>query len=125
MGKDALFRWPFGPFFRWLGGLPIDRTKRTNTVSQCIEYFRENGEFVLGNAPEGTRKKVDRWKTGFYHIAMGAEVPIVFAFLDYEKKVGGIGGYLVPSGDIELDMKKIMGFYSKISGKHPENFSID
>ncbi|MGA1848250.1 MAG: lysophospholipid acyltransferase family protein [Thermoplasmatota archaeon] len=123
MGKHTLFRWPFGPFFRWLGGLPIDRTRKSNTVDQCIEYFNTNREFVLGNAPEGTRKRVDRWKTGFYHIARGADVPIVFAFLDYRKKIGGIGGQIIPSGNIDLDMKEIMGFYSKVSGKHPENFS--
>jgi len=124
MGKHTLFRWPFGPLFKWLGGLPIDRTRKANTVSQCIEYFNENDEFVLGNAPEGTRKRVDRWKTGFYHIARGADVPIAFAFLDYKKKVGGIGGHIIPSGDLDLDMKEIMRFYSGISGKHPENFSI-
>jgi 1-acyl-sn-glycerol-3-phosphate acyltransferase len=124
MGKHTLFRWPFGPFFKWLGGLPIDRTKRGNTVDQCIKYFHENSEFVLGNAPEGTRKRGDRWKTGFYHIARGADVPIVFAFLDYRKKIGGIGGSITPSGDLEEDMKRIRGFYSGITGKKPDNFTL-
>ncbi|MBN1390138.1 MAG: lysophospholipid acyltransferase family protein [Candidatus Thermoplasmatota archaeon] len=123
MGKHTLFRKPFGPLFKWLGGLPIDRSKKGDTVQQCIGYFRDNDRIILANAPEGTRKRVDNWKSGFYHIAVGAGVPIAFTFLDYGKKEGGIGGHLNPSGDYESDMKKIMGFYSTIRGKHPENFA--
>lgn len=123
MGKHTLFRRPFGVLFRWLGGLPIDRSLRTNTVQQCIDLFRENNRLVLANAPEGTRKRVETWKTGFYHIAVGAGVPVAFAFLDYGKREGGIGGHLDPSGDYGSDMTKIMGFYSTVRGKHPENFA--
>ena len=76
---------------RWLGAIPIDRTKSTDVVTQMVEELRKRAELVLLLAPEGTRKKVTRWKTGFYHIARGAGVPLVLAFLDYARKEGGIG----------------------------------
>ena len=124
MGKHTLFRKPFGPVFRWLGGLPIDRRKSVNTVDQCVKFFNDNSRLVLVSAPEGTRSKVDRWKSGFYHIASGAKVPIAFGFLDYKRKVGGVGAMYNPTGNIEKDMLKIREFYSNITGKHPQNFSV-
>jgi 1-acyl-sn-glycerol-3-phosphate acyltransferase len=119
MGKDALFRWPFGPLFRWLGGISIDRSKSTNVVAQSIELFREKEELVLVVPPEGTRKSVKSWKTGFYYIASGAGVPIVLGFLDYRRKAGGFGPAITPTGDIEADMEKIRAFYVNITGKYP------
>ena len=119
MGKDAIFRWPFGGLFKWLGGIPIDRSVANNVVSQSIEQFQKNEKLVLTVPPAGTRKRVLNWKTGFYHIANGAGVPIAMGFLDYKRKVGGIGSVLQPTGDIETDMEIIRSFYRDISGKYP------
>jgi 1-acyl-sn-glycerol-3-phosphate acyltransferase len=124
MLKDATFRWPFGGFFRWLGAIPIDRTKSSGVVEQSIQAFRENQELVMVVPPSGTRSKVMYWKTGFYHIASGANVPIVLGFLDYRRKVGGVGPMVTPTGDIEADMKTIRAFYATITGKHPEKSSL-
>jgi 1-acyl-sn-glycerol-3-phosphate acyltransferase len=119
MGKDALFRWPFGGLSRWLGGIPIDRSKSHNVVEQSVALFNEKEAFVLAVPPEGTRKQVRYWKTGFYYIAKGAGVPILLGFIDYGRKVGGFGPVLMPTGDIEEDMKTIQSFYAAITGRHP------
>jgi len=120
LGKNSLFRWPFGGFFKWLGGIPVNRGQSGDVVAQAIRTFRENAKIIMAIAPEGTRQKVRYWKTGFYHIACGAKVPIVMAFLDYMRKVGGFGPSFVPTGDIEFDMKAIRDFYVNIAGKYPE-----
>ncbi|MCP3954139.1 MAG: glycerol acyltransferase [Desulfobacterales bacterium] len=119
MGKDAIFRWPFKSLFKWLGGIPIDRLKSNNVVDQSIAHFAKNDTLILTVPPAGTRKRVLNWKTGFYHIANGAGVPIAMGFLDYKKKIGGIGPVLQPTGDIEADMAAIRSFYQDISGKYP------
>ena len=119
MGKETIFNWPFGGLFKWLGGIPIDRSKSNNVVDQSIAHFAKNDKLVLTVPPAGTRKRVLNWKTGFYHIANGAGVPIVMGFLDYKKKIGGIGPVLYPTGDIEADMNAIRTFYQDISGKYP------
>jgi 1-acyl-sn-glycerol-3-phosphate acyltransferase len=123
MGKHTLFRKPFGWFFKWLGGIPIDRSRSVNTVDQFIEHFNNNDEIVLVNAPEGTRRRVDRWRSGFYHISVGAHVPIGLSFLDYKKKEGGIGAVFHPTGNFEQDMIEIKDFYSGIKPKYPEKFA--
>ena len=120
LGKDAVFRMPFKRFFKWIGGLPVDRTRSSNTVNQLINIFHENERLILTIAPAGTRKKVQKWKTGFYHVAMGANVPIVLGFLDYRRKIGGIGPVIWPTGDFESDMKIIRTFYDGITAKHPK-----
>lgn len=120
LGKDSLFRWPFRGFFRWLGGIPIDRSKSSDVVAQMVQIFRERARLTMVLAPEGTRKKVSYWKSGFYHIARGANVPIVLAFLDYFRKAGGIGPVFKPTGDIEADMEFIRAFYKTVTGKYPE-----
>lgn len=119
MGKEAIFCRPFGGLFKWLGGIPIDRSMANNVVGQCIEQLQKNETLVLTVPPAGTRKRVLNWKTGFYHIANGAGVPIAMGFLDYKRKVGGIGSVLQPTGDIEADMEIIRSFYKDISGKYP------
>jgi hypothetical protein len=123
MGKDSLFRRPFGAFFRWLGGIPVDRTKSHGMVDQSIQAFHENERLVLVLAPEGTRSRTKYWRTGFYHIARGAAVPIVLGFIDYRRKVGGIGPMIIPTGDIETDMRTIGAFYANVTGKYPEKSS--
>ena len=111
MAKKELFRWPFSPLVEWMGGFPIDRTSSRNVVEQMIQKFNANKKFVLALAPEGTRHKVDYWKSGFYHIAEGAQVPIQLAFIDYASKTGGAGPLIYPSGDIDRDMSAIRGFF--------------
>lgn len=120
MGKDAIFRPPFGGIARWMGGIPIDRSKANNLVAQSAELFQRTRELVLVVPPEGTRQKVRHWKTGFYYIALGAGVPIVMGFLDYKRKLAGFGPRLMPSGDIEADMREIRAFYAGITGKYPD-----
>ena len=124
MVKNAVFRRPFGGFFKWLGCIPIDRTKPNGVVEQSIQAFRESEEMILVVPPSGTRSKVMYWKTGFYHIAKGANVPIVLGFLDYRRKVGGVGPVVIPTGDIEADMNTIRAFYADITGKNPEKASL-
>ncbi len=120
LGKKAIFRKPFNGFFQWLGGIPVQRSRSENLVEQSIHQFQNNETLILTIAPSGTRKSVDKWKSGFYHIACGAKVPIVLGFLDYHLKVGGFGPTIHPTGDISADMKTIRAFYDGVSGKnHP------
>jgi hypothetical protein len=122
MGKHTLFKGPAGPIMRWLGGIPIDRTQSGNTVEQSIAAFNDNEKLIMIIPPEGTRSKTRYWKTGFYHIAHGAGVPIAMGFLDFKLKIGGFGPAFIPTGDIEADMELIKGFYSNISGKFPDQY---
>jgi 1-acyl-sn-glycerol-3-phosphate acyltransferase len=124
MMKNAWFFWPLGSFFRWLGAVPVDRSKSNNVVGQSIAAFEHRDDMALVVPPAGTRKKVAYWKTGFYHIAHGAGVPIVLGYLDYRRKAGGIGPTIQPTGDIEQDMAAIRGFYSGISGKYASRESL-
>jgi 1-acyl-sn-glycerol-3-phosphate acyltransferase len=122
MGKHTLFRPPFGWIMRRLGGLPIDRRARNNVVEQVIASFRARDQLRLAILPEGTRKRTPYWRSGFYRIALGAQVPIALGFADYRRKVGGIGRVIVPSGDVDADMALIRDFYSGIVGKRPDQF---
>ncbi len=123
MGKHTLFKGPAGPVMRWLGGIPINRTQANNTVEQSIAAFKSHDRLVLIIPPEGTRAKTRYWKTGFYHIAHGAGVPIAMAFLDFRLKMGGFGPTFIPTGDIASDMALIKGFYANASGKFPDQYS--
>ena len=109
---------------RWLGGIPIDRSKTNNVVASTIDVFNAHDKLVIIVPPEGTRNKVSYWKTGFYHIAAGANVPIVLGYVDYQRKAGGIGPTVMPTGDIEADMQEIRSFYTGVTGKHPEKSSL-
>jgi 1-acyl-sn-glycerol-3-phosphate acyltransferase len=122
MGKHTLFRRPFGPIMRWLGGIPIDRREAHNVVELSAQLFRNAERLVMVVPPEGTRQKVRYWKTGFYRIAESAHVPIVLGFLDYRRKVGGLGPVVVPTGDIDADMVVIRAFYADITGKYSDRF---
>jgi 1-acyl-sn-glycerol-3-phosphate acyltransferase len=123
MAKHSLFRWPMGPIMRLLGGIPIRRHRRENVVDQMARALRESESLALTVPAEGTRSYAEHWKSGFYHIARKAEVPIVLSFLDYERKVGGFGPEILPSGDIPADMKIIRDFYADKKGRYPEKFS--
>ena len=120
VGKHVLFRWPFGWLMRRLGGIPVDRRSPHKYVEQIVEAFRQRDELVLVIAPEGTRKKTEYWKSGFYHIALGAGVPIALGFADYPSKVGGIGASFTPTGDLESDLAQIRAFYADKRGLRPE-----
>lgn len=124
MGKHTLFRWPAGWFFRALGGVPVRRDQALNMINQMADLFADPGQMVLALAPEGTRIKKDHWKTGFYHIARAAQVPIVMAYLDYENKEVGLGGTFYPSDDINEVFVKIREFYRGRNGKYPEQQSL-
>jgi 1-acyl-sn-glycerol-3-phosphate acyltransferase len=122
LGKKAIFRRPFKGFFQWLGGIPVQRSRSENLVEQSIQQFQHNEKLILTIAPSGTRKRVVKWKSGFYHIACGAKVPIVLGFLDYGRKVGGFGPMVYPTGNFSADMKAIRAFYDGVSGKnHPRS----
>lgn len=118
MGKHTLFRWPFGPLFKWLGGIPIERSSAHGVVEQTVDAFSQHERLVIGIPPEGTRSKVSRWKTGFYHIAYKAKVPIVLGFVDFPTKTGGFGPLFAPTGDLEADLKEIQHFYGDKRGKY-------
>ena len=125
MAKASLFAWPIGWLSRWLGGIAIDRSASNNTVQNTINAFNARERLAVIVAPEGTRGKVTHWKTGFYHMAHGAGVPIALAYLDFARKRGGIGRMFVTSGDIEADMAEIQQFYSGITGKNRDQFTAD
>lgn len=111
IGKKSIFKFPFGGLMRWMGGVAVDRSRSDNTVTATAEVFSRLQELRLVIAPEGTRARVQKWKSGFYHIAHQANVPIVLAYIDYTQKCGGIGKILYPSGDFTKDMESIMAFY--------------
>jgi len=119
MGKSELFRKPFGVFFRWCGGIPVDRSKSTGLVEQMVQACEKSDRFILTIAPEGTRHKVNEWKRGFYHIAKNAGIPVVIAIVDGARKIVTIGQIFNPTEDIEADMKMIQGFYANIVGIDP------
>ena len=122
--KHTLMPGPFGVFVRLMGGVPVDRSAAHNIVDQVVEMFDQREEMILLLSPEGTRSKTDYWKTGFYHIALGAQVPILPAFVNYRNKHAGFGPLSTPTGDIEADMATIHDFYAaNASGLHPEKVS--
>ncbi|WP_269633830.1 lysophospholipid acyltransferase family protein [Pelomonas sp. BJYL3] len=123
MGKAQIFRFPFGPVMRWLGGIAVQRDKSNNLVAASAEAIKAaDGPLQLVVPPEGTRSKTRYWKTGFYWIAVTAEVPIVMAYMDYSRKLSGLGPVFVPTGDIEADMAKIKAFYAPFKGKNASQF---
>jgi 1-acyl-sn-glycerol-3-phosphate acyltransferase len=124
LGKHSLFRWPFGFLSRWMGGIPVYRSASHNLVAQSVEKFRNSEKLILAVPPEGTRGKVTHWKTGFYYIALGAGTPIAMGFIDYKRKVVGVGPTLYPTGDIEADMEIIRNFYINVTAKYPEHACI-
>lgn len=119
IGKAELFRNPFGWFFYWCGGVPVDRTKSQGLVEQMVDACEKSDKFILTIAPEGTRYKVSEWKMGFYHIAKKAGIPMVLAIVDGTKKVVRVGQIFNPTQDMEADMKIIQGFYANVVGINP------
>lgn len=119
MAKKSLFRWPWKNFLYDMGGVPVDRSGSQNYVQAMIDEFAKRTEFMLTIAPEGTRGAVRKWKTGFYHIAVGAKVPLVLGIMDYAKKTGGLGPAIWPTGDYKADMAKVAELYAKVTPRHP------
>lgn len=122
IGKHTLFNWPMGWLMRRLGGIPVRRHLRENMVQQMARIYGERESLALIVPAEGTRGYVPYWKSGFYHIARMAGVPIVMGFLDYGRKRGGFGEEFMPSGDIKADMERIRAFYDGKVAKYPEHF---
>jgi len=123
MGKHSLFKAPFGPLMRWLGGIAVSREQAGNLVAASARAIAEaDAPLQLIVSPEGTRAKTRYWKTGFYYIAQGAQVPIVMAYMDYTRKRSGLGPLFVPSGNLEADMAAIKAFYAPFRGKNAAQF---
>ncbi len=124
LGKDTLFKGLLGPLMYWLGGIPVERSgpRAKDAIDTALELYKTHDEILVGIAPEGTRSNVGKWKSGFYRIAVEANVPILFAYLDAEKKVVGIRDELFyPTGDMHADMQFIQEFYADKVGVNPEN----
>ena len=120
MAKNSLFRWPFRGFMYDMGGVSVDRSSSQNYVQQMVDEFAKRDEFMLTIAPEGSRGNDGKWKTGFYQIALAAKVPFVIGMMDYGKKNGGLGPAIMPTGDYEADMAKVIKLYHSVVPKHPE-----
>ena len=126
MGKIQIFRFPFKGLMRWLGGIAVDRSKSNNMVSASADVLRQAlGELHLVIPPEGTRSQSRQWKTGFYYIALEAQVPIVLGFLDFGSKTAGLGPAFVPTGDFNADMVSIKNFYVPFRGKNASQFVLE
>ena len=121
MGKHTLFPFPFAGFMKWLGGIPINRSASHNVVRETVRQFKENKDLVVLVPPEGTRSKVAKWKSGFYHIANMAEVPILMGYVNAEKKEAGFADFFYPTGDLKGDLEKIREFYHPIKGLIADN----
>jgi len=119
MGKAELFRPPYGWFFHYCGGVPVDRKKSTGLVDQMVKVCNESEQFILTIAPEGTRHHVTEWKRGFYHIAKDAGIPIVMAAVDGRHKTVRLGQVFHPTEDMEADMKAIQGYFTGVVGINP------
>lgn len=124
MGKHSLFKWPFERFMHELGGVPVVRSSSHNYVDQMVDEFARRDELMLVVAPEGTRKGAAKWKSGFYHIALGAGVPIIPGWLDYGAKRGGLGPAIMPTGDYAADMARIAAYYESVLPGHPRLSAI-
>lgn len=122
MVKDQVFRGPWAGLLRSLGAMPIDRSRRVNVVDNTIEAFQKNESMVIGILPEGTRKRTEYWKSGFYHIALGAQVPLVLAKVDGKEKTLTLGPRIEVSGDMRADMARIAAYFEGAVAIYPECF---
>ena len=122
--KKEWFFWPLGPMFRAIGGVPVNRGKRNSLVDQMVDLCNKSEVFHLAITPEGTRKANPNWKKGFYHIAFKAGIPIVVIGIDYEKKLITCEKELMPSGDLEKDLREIKLYFKDFKGRNPKNFTV-
>ncbi len=122
--KKEWFFWPLGILARRIGGIPVNRSKKTHLTEQLAAIAKQRRDFRLTITPEGTRSLNPNWKKGFYYIALNAGIPILLYGLDYEKKLIRCTKTVYPTGDIEQDMKEIKLYFKDFKGKHPEKFTI-
>lgn len=120
VGKHTLFRPPFGTIARALRGIPVDRRSASNMVAQLAEQFVRRERLVLVMPPEGTRGRAAHWKSGFYRVALAANVPVALGYVDFTTKTAAIGPLLMPTGDVRADMDVVRAFYAGRQGRHPE-----
>lgn len=123
--KKEWFKFPMGIFFRVLGGVPVDRSRHTNFVDAMADFVNCKKEIIVLITPEGTRKKVQKWKTGFYYLALKSNIPVVPGKLNYKTRQAILGNPFMPSGDIQKDFELLREFYRDAVGKNPENFSVE
>jgi len=123
--KKEWMKFPLGWFFKYTGAIAVDRSKSNNLIAAIVDIMNQRDEIVMVIPPEGTRKLARKWKTGFYYVALGAKVPIVLSYLDYEKKTGGFGPAIYPTGNLVEDMHQIRDFYKDKVPRHPEKVSLD
>lgn len=121
VAKKELFSWPIGWYFKWMGGAPLDRSKSQNKVESIVEIFNSREVFRLAMAPEGTRKKVTQWRSGYYYIAKMAKVPIIPVSFDFKTKMVTIGKPYHTTDDFDKDTKHLKKFFEGVVGKVPEN----
>lgn len=124
LAKRSLFKFPLNLLMYPMGGIPVNRDKHTNMVDRMIQMFHDRDQLVLVIPAEGTRDKVSEWKSGFYHTAVGAGVPIALGFLDYKRKVGGINQIFHPTGSFENDLPLIKAYYREVTACYPEKASV-
>jgi 1-acyl-sn-glycerol-3-phosphate acyltransferase len=122
LGKHTLFRWPLSVLMRWLGGVPVDRSSSHNVVQQTIDYFDARPQLLLALSPEGTRRKLPAWRTGFWYVAKGARVPIVPAAFDYPARRIRIYPPVQPGDDIAADIARLQAHFSAHMARHPEKY---
>jgi len=120
LGKNSIFKKPFGTLMKYFGGIPINRNIKDNLVKRTVELFNESEKFVLVIGPSGTRSKRYYWRSGFYWIAHTANIPVLCGYLDFVNKIVHVGLCFVPTGDVKKDMDRIREYYKDIRGKHPE-----
>lgn len=124
LGKSQMFNPVLGPFFRALGGISVERSSAQGLVAELVDELGRHDHLALVVPAEGTRSKVDHWKSGFYRIAEAADVPIVCAFVDRRTRTGGFGPVIRPSGDVRADMDRIRAFYEGKTGLRPGRFGV-
>lgn len=125
LAKKELFTWPLKGIMENVGGMPVQRSKNTKLVDEIINLFNQHEKLMLMIPAEGTRSRVNRWKTGFYHVALGANVPVLLGYLDYKNKIAGFGPLLHMTGNPNTDAKNIKSFYKNIQGKYPAKFNLE
>ncbi len=121
MGKDTLFRGPWGHLLRSWGGIPVNRRESTGFIGQLKAEFARRDWLWIAITPEGTRSRTEHWKSGFYHLALAADVPVGLAYIDFRRRVVGLTEYVRMSGDPAADMDRIRAFYADKNGLRPEN----
>lgn len=122
--KKELFWFPLGAVLRLLGAIPVERKSNSNMVDRIADLINRSEEFYLAMSPEGTRRSVDRWRSGFYYIALAAKVPIIVVAIDYGRKIVKLNDAIQPTGDFDADFVKIMACFEGVLAKHPEKFRL-